>query len=62
MSNNISEPIMTGENYSIEYIENGKWKTIDAFQVLSFVITRTRAITTVDLEITSLSGKRMPLF
>jgi len=36
MSNNTSEPIMTGENYSIEYFENGKWKTIDAFQYLFF--------------------------
>jgi len=37
ISNNTSEPITTGESYSIEYLEDGKWKVLEAFQELFFI-------------------------
>lgn len=37
ISNNTSEPITTGESYSIEYLEDGKWKMLEVFKDLSFI-------------------------
>ena len=37
MTNKTSEPITTGESYSIEYLEDGKWKMLEAFEELFFI-------------------------
>jgi len=37
ISNNTGEPITTGESYSIEYLEDGRWKMLEVFKDLSFI-------------------------